>query len=105
MTLVMIALLLISSSAIADEPSQTRQKALTHLLRHDCGSCHGLTRKGGLGSSLLAKDIADKSDDFLVDTILNGRKGTAMPPWKAFMTKAEALWLVQKRLRNFSKTK
>jgi mono/diheme cytochrome c family protein len=26
-----------------------RQAELLHLLKHDCGSCHGMTRKGGLG--------------------------------------------------------
>ncbi|MCK5831153.1 MAG: cytochrome c [Methylococcales bacterium] len=69
------------------------------MLAHDCGSCHGLTLKGGLGSSLLAKDLANKSDEFLVNTILEGRKNTAMPPWKPFMTEQETLWLVQKLLK------
>jgi len=30
----------------------------------------------------------------LVSTILNGRKGTAMPPWQPFMNRDEALWLI-----------
>ncbi len=88
-----------SASAIADEPNLERQKELRNMLAHDCGSCHGLTLKGGLGSSLLAKDLANKSDEFLVNTILEGRKNTAMPPWKPFMTEQETLWLVQKLLK------
>ena len=101
MKALMIALLVWSSSAMADEePTQKRQQELKNMLKHDCGSCHGLTLKGGLGSSLLPEDIADKTDDFLVQTILEGREGTAMPPWKAFMSEQETLWLVQKLLRN-----
>ncbi len=65
------------------------------MLKHDCGSCHGLTRKGGLGSSLLASALIDKDDEYLVQTILEGRKGTAMPPWKPFLTEIEAHWLVK----------
>jgi len=69
------------------------------MLAHDCGSCHGLTLKGGLGPSLLPEALLNKSDEFLVSTILEGRKGTAMPPWKPFITEQEALWIVQKLLK------
>jgi len=84
------------SSAIVAEPTEDRQQELQNMLAHDCGSCHGLTLKGGLGPSLLADALRNKSDEFLVHTILEGRKGTAMPPWKPFITEQEALWLVQK---------
>lgn len=33
--------------------------------------------------------------EFLQHTILNGRAGTAMPPWKTLLTKPEALWISQ----------
>ena len=33
----------------AAEPADSRQAELTHLVKHDCGSCHGMTMKGGLG--------------------------------------------------------
>lgn len=98
MKCLIIALLTISS-AIASEPNQGRQQQLRNMLAHDCGSCHGLTLKGGLGSSLLAADLIQQSDAFLVHTILEGRTGTAMPPWKAFISENEALWMVQKLLR------
>lgn len=84
---------------MANEPNPQRQQALQNMLAHDCGSCHGLTLKGGLGSSLLADALLNKTDEFLVNTILEGRKGTAMPPWKPFLTKQEALWMVQKLRR------
>jgi len=89
----LLALVLVTE-AWAVTPSDTRQQQLIHLLKHDCGSCHGLTLQGGLGPALLAEAIADKADAFLLTTILNGRKGTAMPPWRDFISPAEAQWLV-----------
>jgi cytochrome c55X len=95
----LLLLIVISGTALAGEPSTDRQDALRNMLKHDCGACHGLTLKGGLGPALLPEALAGKSDDFLADTILNGRKGTAMPPWQQFINRDEALWLV-KVLRN-----
>jgi len=68
------------------------------LLEQDCGSCHGLTRRGGLGSALLPDNIAHFTDDALVDIILDGVPGTPMPPWRRFLNRAEASWIVE-RLR------
>lgn len=90
-----VIILVFSTRVIAVEPSESRQQALQNMLLHDCGSCHGLTFKGGLGSPLLPESLANKEDEFLVDTILNGRAGTAMPAWQPFLTHSEALWLVK----------
>lgn len=65
------------------------------MLKHDCGSCHGLPPKGGLGPSLMPEVLADKRDALLIDAIQNGRAGTAMPPWKNFLTVDETAWLIQ----------
>ncbi|MFK5949829.1 MAG: cytochrome c [Methylococcales bacterium] len=92
--------LVFSASVMAKEPSEQRQQVLQNMLKYDCGSCHGLTLKGGLGPSLLAEALINKTDTFLVQTIREGRKGTAMPPWKPFMSEQETLWLVQKLLKN-----
>lgn len=78
----------------ATEPPAERQKALLYLLRQDCGSCHGLTLKGGLGPALLPQNLTGKSDDMLVDTILHGRPGTPMPPWGFALSPDEVRWLV-----------
>jgi len=95
MRYVLLCLALLSSLATqASEPSKARQVELLNLLKHDCGSCHGLTLKGGLGPALLASNLRHKPDNFLVDTIQNGRKNTAMPPWKPFLTVDETRWLV-----------
>jgi len=95
----LIIALVFSASAMASEPDKLRQQELRNMLAHDCGSCHGLTLKGGLGPSLLAENLVNKDDQFLVHTILEGRKGTAMPPWKPFITEQEAFWLVKKLLK------
>ena len=69
------------------------------MLKHDCGSCHGLTLKGGLGPSLLAQDLKSKDAAYLFDVIQNGRTGTAMPPWKPFINEMETRWLLQELLK------
>ncbi len=74
-------------------PSPQRQQALLHLLKQDCGSCHGMTLKGGLGPALEPEALQDKPTELLIYTILFGRPGTAMPPWQAFLTEQEAHWL------------
>ena len=74
--------------------SETRQLELLNLLKQDCGSCHGMTLKGGLGPALTPESIANKPHNLLVETILAGRPGTPMPPWAPFLSKEEADWLV-----------
>lgn len=85
---------LCAESSLAGVPSPARQSELRNMLDHDCGACHGLTLKGGLGPALLPETLDGKPDDFLITTILNGRKGTAMPPWQPFMNRDEAAWLL-----------
>jgi cytochrome c55X len=94
-------LICLANSCFASEPTPERQTELRDLLKNDCGACHGLTLQGGLGSPLQPKDLAQKSDEFLIDTISNGRKGTAMPPWKPFLNPDEIVWLVH-FLRNLN---
>lgn len=72
------------------------------MLKHDCGSCHGLPPKGGLGPSLMPEALIDKSDALLIDAIQNGRIGTAMPPWKQFLSIDDSRWLIA-QLRQGSK--
>jgi len=73
---------------------QDRQQQLRYLLKHDCGSCHGMTLKGGLGPSLRPEALNGKTDELLLRAILDGRPGTPMPPWKHLLTEEEARWLV-----------
>ena len=93
--LIAFSLVLFAGSLRAEpRPDPERMQELLDLLYQDCGSCHGLTLKGGLGPPLESKALAEKPRDFLVATILEGRSGTAMPPWSPFLTKDEAEWLV-----------
>jgi cytochrome c55X len=91
--------LLHSQTIIADTGNATiepaRQKELRYFIRHDCGSCHGMTLKGGLGPALLAETLADKPKSYLVSTILEGHQDTAMPPWKSMLTYNEATWIAE----------
>ena len=82
------------AGAVQAAPPAERRAELRHMVRHECGACHGLTRQGGLGPALTPGALADRPDKALVRTILEGRGGTAMPPWRRFLTPAEARWLV-----------
>lgn len=75
------------------KPSAARQAELRNLLTQDCGSCHGLTLAGGLGPPLQAHALVGKPVQYLAATILFGRPGTAMPPWRPFLSDSEAIWL------------
>ena len=86
---------MLASTLVFADVSAARQAQLMSLLDRDCGSCHGLTRQGGLGPALTKQALAGKSPIMLREVILNGRSGTPMPPWKSFLSEQEADWLVQ----------
>lgn len=94
----LLALGVMPPAMATEELSPQRQQALLNLLRQDCGSCHGMSLRGGLGPALLPESLAGKAEPDLVTTILEGRPGTAMPPWASFLSRDEAVWLVT-RLR------
>ncbi|WP_434515442.1 cytochrome c [Dechloromonas sp. ARDL1] len=96
-----LVLLALSCASWGAEPDAARQKELVHLVRQDCGSCHGMTFKGGLGPPLLPETLRDKPAEGLTATIYYGRPGTPMPPWKQFMSEAEAAWIVNKLMTTF----
>ena len=92
--IVLILCWLSASAASAAAPNQQRQVELLHLLKQDCGSCHGMTLKGGLGPALTADVMANKSRELMLHTILEGRAGTPMPPWSAILKFEEAEWIL-----------
>lgn len=96
LALAIISLFIIPSvfASVLAEPSAERQQELRHLLKHDCGSCHGMTLKGGLGPALLPENLANKADVVLKQTILHGRPPTPMPPWKGILSEDDVDWLV-----------
>jgi cytochrome c55X len=79
-------------SAFAAEPGLDPAK-LTNLVRQDCGSCHGLTLKGGLGKPLTTNRLQQWDRAQLIHIILDGVPGTPMPGWRPVLTEAEASWI------------
>lgn len=72
---------------------QERARTLEALVRQDCGSCHGMTLKGGLGPNLLASRLSDFPSEYLAGVILDGVPGTPMPPWRGLLSDQDALWI------------
>ena len=94
--LVMTSFLIgVNHNAVASELTPTRAEQLIHMVKHDCGSCHGMSLKGGLGPTLLPKAMNKLPLTVIQHTILFGRPGTAMPPWQSILTEQEALWISQ----------
>ena len=91
----LVSLLVMSGPAAAQPPSADRQQQLLHLLKQDCGSCHGLTMKGGLGPPLLPASLRGKDEAVLAAIVLDGSPGTPMPPWRFELSDDEAVWLVR----------
>ena len=82
-------------SAPVDEISASRRAEILYILKHDCGSCHGMTLQGGLGPSLKPDALEKLTREQVALTINHGRPGTPMPPWKPFFNDQEANWLAQ----------
>jgi cytochrome c55X len=95
MTVLSGLMMLCQPVLVSAAPDELHQAELLYLLKHDCGSCHGMTRKGGLGPPLLPANLRDRPRDLLVHTVLDGRPTTPMPPWRGQLTEAEVHWLVE----------
>lgn len=83
------------------DPGKLRQEQLEHLLRQDCGSCHGLRMTGGLGPPLTRQALAGKPRELLIATIALGRPGTAMPNWGALLDEQDIAWLADRLLQGY----
>jgi cytochrome c55X len=86
---------LLAGVSVAADPPPGRRAELLHLLRHDCGSCHGMRLAGGLGPPLTAAALHGIPDAVLIATISHGRPGTPMPPWRGLLSGAEVRWMVR----------
>ena len=60
------------------------------VFEKECQGCHGPNHEGGVGSDLRPSVIAKKNAYTLSETILNGKAGTAMPPFKEKFSKDDA---------------
>lgn len=81
------------SSGHAMDPTPARQSELRALVIQDCGSCHGMTLKGGLGSALLPGDLDGVEAATIAEIVLDGVPGTPMPPWRGLLSRNDALWI------------
>ena len=104
--LIVTVVALMSLEAVAaGAPPAERQAELTRLVREDCGSCHGMRLTGGLGSPLTADALRDKPAEALVATVMYGRPGTAMPPWRTMLSEADVRWIVAHLAAGFPEMK
>lgn len=104
-TTVLLGLLMAWNVVAATEPSAARQKELVHLVRQDCGSCHGMQLTGGLGLPLTPEVLKERPFEGLVATVYYGRPGTAMPPWQSIISEKEAEWIVRQLMAGFPEDK
>lgn len=94
--LLLCALLMpLLAQAEPQAPDAERQAELETLLYQDCGSCHGMTLRGGLGPALPRDRMNEYSVEALSHLILSGIPGTAMPGWGALIDEADARWIAE----------
>jgi cytochrome c55X len=86
-------------SAVAEPLSPGRANELERLVRQDCGSCHGMTLKGGLGPDIRAIALSGSDPETIAQIILDGVPGTPMPPWRPLMSEADARWIANYLLK------
>lgn len=95
----LILLLLWAGIAQSSEVGNLHPDRLENLVRQDCGACHGMTRKGGLGPDIRAKTLSGRDPADLADVIKNGIPQTAMPPWGPLLSDAEIDWIAEYLLK------
>jgi len=82
----------------------TSQINAEKMFEKECQGCHGPNHEGGVGSDLRPDKIAMKKDSLLYETILNGRRGTAMPSFSHKINKNDAKKMVN-YLKHFKSKK
>ena len=80
------ALAVVSTGLIAGTSNMDVEK----VFERECQGCHGPNHEGGVGSDLRPTVIAKKNAYKLSEVIMNGKAGTAMPPFKEKMNKDDA---------------
>ncbi len=90
---VLTSAVLVATTAFAADTLDPN--ALKRLVHQDCGSCHGLSLKGGLGPDLRSKTLEHYDAEVLTGVILDGIPDTAMPPWRPLISEEEAEWIAR----------
>jgi cytochrome c55X len=92
---------LAAQAVAAQAVPDARQSELVHMVRQDCGACHGMRLTGGLGPALTPEALADKPVAALAATIFHGRPGTPMPGWRTMLSEADAMWIARRLALGF----
>lgn len=90
---VMVLLCLMAAPVPAEELTLQRKAELRNLVVQDCGSCHGMTLKGGLGSALRPIDLDGVEATTIAQIVLDGVPDKPMPPWRGLLSNSDALWI------------
>ena len=92
-------------AAAQTAPDAARQRELVHIVRQDCGSCHGMHLTGGLGPALQSERLKDWPLEALVATIHQGRAGTPMPGWAPMLSLGDVTWIAKQLQSGFPEEK
>lgn len=81
----------VTPSKAAPSPTSAAEqfKPVVKLYQDACSGCHGPQRQGATGPALIPQRIGGVGDEFIKTILLNGRPGTAMPPWKGVITDSQ----------------
>jgi cytochrome c55X len=79
--------------------SPERAAELKNLVLQDCGSCHGMTLRGGLGPDIRSHALAGRTPQSIANSILDGVPGTPMPPWRLQLSESDAQWIANYLLK------
>jgi mono/diheme cytochrome c family protein len=100
------------TAASAGKPGEVSLAVGDAVFHERCELCHGPNGMGdGPGGAALnpkPRNFHDKAvtdtltDAWIEHTIMNGKTGTGMPPWKGLVTESEAKSLILK-IRSFGK--
>jgi cytochrome c55X len=97
--LLVLSMIFSLAAQAAGDPEFARETV--RLVRQDCGSCHGMSLQGGLGTPLTREALAGQSAEALAIIILHGKHGTAMPPWKTLLSETQARWIAERLIEGF----
>ena len=85
---------LVATDTADNAISDARAAELENFVIQDCGSCHGLTLKGGLGTPLTKQRLHELAPEDLFYIIDQGIPGTPMPGWGALLSPEEINWII-----------
>ena len=88
-----LILCLMAPPVAAEQLTPQRKAELRTLVVQDCGSCHGMTLKGGLGSALRPVDLDGVEATTIAQIVLDGVPDKPMPPWRGLLSDSDALWI------------